>query len=913
MGRWQDYTYYWTISILFGFAIPARSQDTIQIAKIESHRSSQSGYDTEVAGAQSRINQNSRLAGTADQMLQGTAAGVYSVQNSGQPGGEVGVHIRGFRTLYTSNQPLYIIDGIPYYNETDWSSAGTVFGPAISPLTFLNPQDIEEISVLKDAGAAALYGSRSANGVILIQTKRSLPDSLRVSLNINFGTQDPIDRYDLATAADYAGFLNQAYSNAGFPVPYNNPASLGTGTDWQNAIYRDQAWRQNYHLGISGGSDEVKYYLSGEYLEQQGLVIGSGLQRYSFRANVHARLNDKAILQNSLAFNRIDYRSIPSDANYDGSGVDVISGSRIFNPILPHQNNDGSINAFHFFADDAGNATGKLQSILAQPNPLLLAGSTDSKSSTSRVQNHLQLSYHLMDDLSVTGTIGVDALFNEEYTFIPGALFFNDARGTGSGAKVDALKFINQYYLKYHREYGDKQDLQLMAGYSFEGWRRELLAGRAIGFDNETLRYYSLTVGQQKVLNSDISEWGMQSFFGRGSYSLRETYSLTLVARADAPSQFGNEWTFFPALTFSWNLGQSGLIKNSKNLSSLTLRSSIGTSGNQSMAPYGRFSLLNEYNAALNGATINGISIFRLGNRDLEVEKTQKFNFGFELGLKEDRVLFDLDIYRELTQNAIGLVPVPGTSGFDFGLANTASILNQGVELSMSSAYQLGPTQASVQLFASLNSNEVQSLENIDGIRAGMPFAGIDLWSLITPDYPVSNFYGQRKNENGMFSLGSAAPAVVAGLYHAWKFKALDVSVTLHGAFGQKMINANRMLLENPNGEYNGYSEFIRSGAAPLFEPGKPPVFTEEIVEDASYLRLQNITVGYNFSSTLLTGSGIKKLRIYGQTENLLTWSSYSGLDPDVSHFGSSPQNMGIDLGSYPKAKIFLVGLNMEF
>ncbi|MCB0666317.1 MAG: SusC/RagA family TonB-linked outer membrane protein [Saprospiraceae bacterium] len=911
MAPVEKYYKYWLFLLILGASLPTNAQDTIAPPTL-SHRNIQIGYGQTIRGASAKVNQHTRSATTADQLLQGTAAGIYAVQNSGQPAGEMGIHIRGFRSLLASNQPLYLIDGIPYYNETGWSSAGSVFGPAASPLAFLNPQDIEEIRVLKDAATTSLYGSRAANGVVIIRTRRTLPDSLKVSFNVSFGSQTPIGTYELANANEYAGFLNQAYNNAGLDARYDNPNAFGTGTDWQNSIYRDQAWRQNYHLGISGGGEKVKYYLSGEYLDQTGIIIGSDFQRYSFRANMDAQINDRTSLSNSLTFNRVESNTVASDAGYNESGVDVITGSRIFNPILSHQNADGSINRFHFAADNAGLSSGMLQSTFIQPNPLLLAGSTDSKSSTSRVSNNLQLKVSILDNLSLNGTIGVDALFNEEYTFIPGALFLGANQGTGSGAKLDALKFINQYFLEFNQKYSGDQKLDLVAGYSWEGWRREVLAGRSVGFDNETLRYYSLTVGQQKILNSNISEWGMQSFFGMGQYSYKDILNLTLSARADAISIFDNKWSLFPTLAFSWDLRQSSLVRSQK-ISSIIVHSSIGSTGNQSIPPYSRFSLLNEYNAALNGATINGISIDKIANNQLEVEKTEKYDLGIEVGFKENHLIFDLDFYRENTRNAIGLIPLLATSGFEYGVANIASISNQGLELSASTNHNVGTANASFQFFISLNKNKVESLDLQDQLISGLPFSGITDWSLTKSNYSLSTFYKRNPDQFEQSILGSAAPKMITGLFSKWDFKDLDFSISLHGAFGQKMINANNLYLQNPSGEFNVLADYLHSNIAPAFEPGKPQVLTEDLIEDASYLRVQNITIGYTIPSTLLTGSSIKKLRIYGSVENIFTLTAYSGLDPDVSHFGSLTQYQGVDLGSYPKAKMFLLGLNVDF
>ncbi|MCB0688017.1 MAG: SusC/RagA family TonB-linked outer membrane protein [Saprospiraceae bacterium] len=879
-----------------------------------SHQAMELGYDQPVNSSLSAtgINLKYRLATTVDQLLQGTSAGIYAVENSGQPGGEVGVHLRGFHSLIAGNQPLYVVDGIPYNNETDWSLAGTTFGPATSPLAFISPQDIESITVLKDAGATALYGSRGSNGVIIIKTKRILPDSLSVSFNMNFGSLVPMGSYELATAGQYATFLNEAFANAGLSQPYSNPSGFGKGTDWQDKILRKSAIRQNYHLGISGGNEKLNFYLAGEFLDQPGIIIGSDFQRYNFQANIDAQLNDKLILENSLQLGRIEFNTIPSDAGYGTSDVDVITGSRIFNPILPHQNNDGSINYFNLMADDSGLPTGILQSDLIQPNPLLLAGSTDSKSTTTRVHNYLSLKYHLLENLSINGAIGVDALFNEEYTFIPGALFFGQPKGRGSGAKLDALKFTNQYFVEFENPQSTDHHLKVFGGVGIEGWRREVLAGQSLGFDNETLRYYSLTVGQQKLLNSDIQDWNMQSIFGQGSYAYRDIYELTLTARADGSSIYGGRFSLFPAIAFSWNLDKSSLVRNHENISRLLIRTSIGSTGNLSIEPYSRFSLLNEFSAALNGSTINGISIDRIGNKDLKIEKTQKFNIGFQLGLKDNRWLFDLDLYRDLTDNAIGLRPLAATSGFQYAMANVASILNQGIEFSASINERIGVADASFQFFLATNKNKVESLVDDLTISSNKSILEITNWNQISQGTAISNFKGYTSNGTEAIFLGSGLPKFVLGFYTKWNYRRIDLGISLQGAFGQKMINANRLLLENTTGEYNVSSDYLSKSPTSIYQPGAYSILTEQFVENASYIRLKNLTLGYDIPLGWLSKAAIKALNIYIAGENLWTVTSYSGIDPDVSHFGSVGPYQGVDLGSYPKAKTYLLGLKID-
>lgn len=919
------------------------------------HVSHDRGYFRQTAfphdAASSGVHLKNRIANTVDQHLQGSAAGVYAIENSGQPASEITLQIRGIHTLAGNNQPLFVIDGIPFYNETALTSAGTTFGPRISPLTFLNPEDIESITVLKDAGASILYGSRATNGVIIIRTKRKADSPQKISFHAQTGIQQPIGSYDLANASQFANFLNQAHTNAGQDAPYSNPSTFGTGTDWQDQIYRDPAWRQQYHLGVSGGTDQISFLLSGQYLSQKGLVIGSGLERYNFHANIDAEISDRLKLQNSLNFGRLDLNSIASDAASDESGIDVITGSRIFNPILPHLNEDGSINIFHRMADNGGLPTSVFQSALTQPNPLLLAGSTDSKMSTNRITNYLSLSYLIRPNLTLHGSLGLDGIFNEEYTFIPGLLFFTTSDGVGSGAKMDAFKFINQYHIHFNETFSTSHTVDAMAGFSTEGYRREFLAGQSVGFDNESLRYYSLTVGQQKSLRSDISEWGMRSYFGKVSYAYRQIYNLSLAARADAVSTFGGQYQLFPAVSFSWNPGNTNLLKSHENISSLVVRTSYGLTGNQAIDPYSRFTLLNEFNSALNGGTLNGIGLNRLGNDDLEIEKTRQFNLGAHLGLSDETLIFDLDFYHNQTSNAIALLPLAGTTGYEYVLANAASISNQGLEFSFSGNKKFGEISWSSQFISGFNKNKILTTNQDLPLINGEQILGIREWSIIQSGQSASTFYGYLSdglvqnnlqapafagqtlqngdlkyqdlngdgliNRNDQTHLGNALPKVTLGFYNSWSFKGLDLNLFLQGALGHDLANFNRLLLENPTGETNVSLAYLEQAGSTLPIPrqqtGKQQVFSELIIEDGSYVRVKNITLGYSMPGHLVRKIAASKFRIYLSAENLWTFTKYSGIDPDVSHFGSGPTQQGIDLGGYPKSKLFIAGINLDF
>ncbi|NND35242.1 MAG: SusC/RagA family TonB-linked outer membrane protein, partial [Saprospiraceae bacterium] len=680
---------YWLVPIFcLGFwnLILAQEQDSVVDTMVwDEHTTYDRGnfrdstYSNAAAG---KANVSMRQVNYTEQFLQGSVAGLVAIENSGQPGGSMSLQIRGAHTIGAGSQPLYIIDGIPIYQSVRQPSFATTFGPALGALSFLNPNDIASITVLKDAAATALYGARGSNGVIIIRTKRAEKSQSGIELKISGGLQQPIGEYKLANARQYASFLNEAQLNAGLPALYSNPDVFGAGTDWQEAIRREQAWSQHYHLGITGGGDKVSFLLSGQYLNQNGLAIGSDLQRYSIHANIDAQVNDRFTVQNSFNFARVESNTIPSASSADNQSQDVISGSMLFNPLLPLVNPDQSVNNHNVKVAEDGKPLSLLQSHFAQANPRLLGGITDSKLSFNQLSNYVSLNYAATEKLSMQTTIGLNAIFNDQFTFVPGQLFFGSAADAiGTAAKTQSLQFINEYKIAYTHNFVAQHQVIARVGFSTEGYRQEFLAGQSVGFDNESLRFYSLTVGQDKNLQSDLSEWGMQSYLGTIDYKYANRYALTLSLRSDASSFFSGAHSVFPAVSTHWDLSTTSFVKNSHFINKLAFRASYGETGNQSIAPYSSYTVLNEFNPALNGGTINGISLSRIGNNALDAERTNQLNGGLHLGFCNNRFLLDFDVYHHKTDNALVWQPLAGSSGFEDVLTNAANITNTGVEL----------------------------------------------------------------------------------------------------------------------------------------------------------------------------------------------------------------------------------------
>ncbi len=900
-------------------------------------------------GATQSINESSGLENSFDAMLQGRIAGLSLIQNNGQPGAANTLQVRGIHTLAASNDPLYVIDGFPLQHDNELAGSGIVFGPPINALTFLSPEDIASITVLKGGAATAMYGARGSNGVLIVKTKRADTLDAGIEVSISGGLKQPLNAYALASGSAYAEFLNQAEINAGGTAIYASPSHLGSGTDWQDALIRDRTLRQNYYLGVRGGSKRISFLLSANYLDDQGLILGSDLSRINLHSNIDGRFSEKFRLKNSLNFSRIDAQTVSSGASATNQSSGVISGALLYNPLLPERSQENFTSYFNYQVNADGQIEPLLQSHFKQADPMLLAASTDSKYASTRLFNHLHLQYEILPNFGFSASVGIDAIFNDEAVFIPGVLSSN-ARAEGAASKMQSLNFFNQYLLTYSKSLGAMHQISTMLGFSTEGYQRESLGGNAEGFENELLRFYNLSVGQQKSLQSNFSAWGLQSYLGRLSYTFKEKYRLDLSTRADASSRFYGDLQFFPTATISYDLTRMPGLEASKKLNHFLMFASYGITGNENIPAYAQFTVLDERDAALNGAAINGIQPARLGSTTLEMERTHQLNMGAKSTWLDGQLKVCFDAYFSDTKNALVFEPLSATSGYAIGLRNGAQLTNSGAELMLGYEAETSILDWGVDFSLGFNKNQVKSL-NQDPVSRGGSIMGVRAWNLLQAGTPVGNFYGYRSdglvapgerapsfaglelqsgdqkykdlNGDGIIDasdktiLGNATPDLNLGLATRISWRALDFSVLFQGLFGHQMANFNRLILENPSGTTNVSQAYLAgSGAAfPVPRRNHDPyfIFSDRQVEDATYLRVKNITLGITLPSATTEKVGMNKCRLYISAQNAATITNYSGINPDVSHFGSLAGSQGVDFGIYPAALSILGGLNIVF
>ena len=867
-----------------------------------------------------------------DRLLQGSVSGVQVVQASGQPGAAVSIRIRGGNSITGGNEPLYVIDGFPVYNDNNDVNAGVTSGPSINALASLNPSDIESIDVLKDASATAIYGSRGANGVVIITTKRGKKGQNNVSYETYYSQQELIKRIDVLTSSrDWALLKNDALIAAGKPAFYTQAqiAALEGGTDWQAAAFK-KAPIQNHQLTFSGGDDKTRYAISANYFKQDGILRGSDFGRYSLRLNLDRSISEKFKVGTNLTASR-------TSANEANSSV--VSTLLLLPPTVS-------------IYDAKGNYTLQSPFEVALGNPIATLNQEINKTTTFRLLGSFSAEYTILENLVAKVLVGGDIINNKQNRYIPSSLFEGyTTSGSASVGSKFVSTWLNENTLSYTKAIKE-HSFNVLAGYTQQSYQNESLIANARGFVSDLLTYNNISSGSLNVLPaSSASAWTLQSFLGRINYNFDRKYYLTLTARADGSSRFGknNKWGYFPSAALAWNLSNESFLEKWTFVNNLKLRLSAGITGNQEIGQFQSLATLAN-NAYLFGDQLAvGFAPTRIANPNLSWEKTTQIDFGFDLGLFNDRISLTFDAYRKETSALLLTVPVPYTTGYTTSLQNYGTVKNQGFELALNTQNTRGKFQWTSNILFSINRNKILSLG--DGVQylisdpniaqvgqplgaffgfqsAGLLQTGDDVDKIPVID-PATTKPGDRLytdiNGDGKITqaddrtiIGYAQPKFLAGFTNNFEYKGFDLSVFFYASYGNQIFNQNRQQLELLSGQQNAASSALArwtlsnpSNTVQRAKEDPAPVTTSRYVEDASYLRLRTLTFGYTFPKGKL--KAIKNLRLYVLANNPLTITKYTGYDPDVSRNEQSTLQQGIDYGSYPIAKSYQFGLNIGF
>lgn len=902
----------------------------------------------------------SQVTSSADNLLRGAVAGVVVTQSSGRPGASSSVRIRGGNSITAGNEPLYVVDGILIYNDNSNSSAGVSFaGASLNVLSTINPADIESIEVLKDASATAIYGSRGANGVVIITTKKGTKGQDNISYQGYFGFQNISKKLDLMNASQWARLRNDVQASIGQAPSFSEAQIEAFKTsgnyDWQSAAFRTAAPVQNHQLSFSGGDERSRYAISAGYFDQEGIVLGSDFKRISLRVNYEKNYSQTF----KFGVNANYSNSVSNGVGTTGNGrtPNPLVSAVLTAPVVPIKNEDGSYNVTNNIYATSVNGY--------VPNPINDLENTTNETKINRILTSLFGEYKVSKKLTAKVAVSGDVINTKQNYYAPSHT--TTGAGTKGLASVgDRLvsSVLNENTLNFNTTFGENHKFSALGGYTLQYTQGEIVNAGANTFINDNNTSDALQDGVAVKPYSEAYESVLKSWLARVNYSYRGKYNLTLSARADGSSRFGSEslWGYFPSAGFSWNITDEEFANNIKGVTEAKLRITAGTTGNQEIGNYLSLASMGSVNYSFGGTLYTGLAPTRLANPDLKWEKTDQYNVGLDLSLLDRKINFVFDVYYKKTNDLLISVPVPLTSGYATVLQNIGGVENKGIEIGLTTEnIKTENFSWNSNIVFSANRNKVVSIGN--GVNQFFPV--VPNGSLLQQQpvtvkvgLPLGTFWGYRTN--GIFQtqeeintqpkinslantkvgdrkyvdtngdgvitaldkgdLGSSQPKFVGSFSNTISYNDFDLNFSFQGSYGGKIFNAlNQQLeistlgtnaaatLEDRWTPTNPSNEVPRASSSPL------GIVSERYVEDASFLRLKLITLGYTLPKSVSKKLGTKSVKFYVSAENLITWTKYTGYDPEVSSYEQNNLYPGIDFGSYPNSKTFISGLNVTF
>ena len=878
-----------------------------------------------------------------NQALQGRVSGVQVTNSSNAPGGGITIRVRGGNSISASNDPLYVIDGFPVTNPAPATGAGnsTSFP---NPLASINPNDIESIEILKDASATAIYGSRGANGVVLVTTKRGKEGQTVIDFDAYYGVQEITKMLDMATAEQHTASKNEQLRNLNFAERYGDPkgaypkkpSEYGVGTNWQKEIYR-AAPIQNYQLSFSGGTDKIRYVVSGNYFNQDGIVITSNFKRYTSRINLDAKVSNRIKIGTNFTMTR----SYNNSVNEIG-GNGVVGLALRVSPASPVFDATGAYQLLN-----VGSGSG----FSSVANPVAVARTSTNLLTTDRILGNLFGDITIAEGLSARISIGADILNTRRNIFYtPQTLLANTVNGYGSNGTSNNINLLNENILTYTKKL-DLHAFDVVAGVTFQSNREERTYAEAQDFPNYTLGSNNIGLANKPLPSTgSVQKWGLNSYLGRINYRFLDRYLFTLTGRIDGSSRFGanNKYGFFPSGAFAWRVTDESFMKSIKTISDLKLRVSYGITGNDGIGLYNSLSQYATSRTALGDKEVLTSQAERIANPDLRWEKTAQLDVGFDLGLLNNRLQLTADYYIKTTTDLLLAVELPSTTGFTSVTRNIGSLKNKGFELGVNSINLDGTFKWKTNGNISFNRNRVVKLNNADQIFSGN--------SIIKVGESVGSFYGnvfdgiwqnaeevkaagnlartgdlpgaikyKDLNGDGVFNeatdrqiLGSGLPKFIFGLTNNFSYKGFDLSIFFQGVQGNKILNATRKSMELSDPSDNLLKTVIEgawradkpSNSLPSIRQWRSTGTDSFYMEDGSFLRLKNVSLGYVLP---VKTSFVKRARVYVSGQNLLTFTDYRGYDPEVNSDFNSNTQYGVDNYSYPAARTITLGASLSF
>ncbi|WP_251235434.1 SusC/RagA family TonB-linked outer membrane protein [Bacteroides nordii] len=902
------------------------------------------GYGTmrkkDVTGAVSSVRTEDITKNATSNVMQaiaGKMSGVQVVQNSGTPGGDVSILIRGVGTINDAS-PLYVIDGVPV-------SGG---------MWYLNPNDVESIDVLKDASATAIYGSRGANGVVMVTTKQAQEGHTEINFDYSYGIQHTAKTYDMLNASQYAALHNEMRTNAGpeysLNPAFSDPESLGTGTDWMDAIFRT-APMQKVNLSMLGGNQKISHATSLGYYTQDGIMKNSSYNRLSLQSNISSKIVSNVTVRANVNLSAENRRTQPVST--------VIQNAMRILPSIPIQDENGE------YAGPTGNAEWNGNAL----NPVAIINEQNYRMKGFRMLSNISLEWEIIKGLKFKTTGGAELGYDYNNSYIPKYKWgMNESKNTmQTVSSAYEQLYLWDNTLNYDKSFG-KHRINAMAGTSYQEYKKESVSASGSGRASELTTELDNATKATDVGGNSL-RWALMSYMARLHYSYDDRYLVTATFRADGSSKFGkdNRFGYFPSFAAAWNIGNESFMQSVKPISQLKLRAGYGQTGNQNIGAYAfadKLSVNGVYNfgsqRGFESNLVNLIYPYLLSNPSVKWEAVEQYNVGVDIGFLKNRIVANLDFYVKNTRDMLTKKPVPQTSGTsleqaDWPPVNIGKVLNRGFEFTINTKNFVGEFKWETNFNMSFNHNEVVSIggpEILNGV------------SLIREGQPINSFYGYKlggvyqtldevftgpvmenraadkashnpyKNTspgdmwfvdmdgNGEINdldrtvIGNPSPDCIFGFNNTFSYKNFDLSIFFQGALGNQVWNGVRASHESMNSTYNQLASTLErwtgegtSSSMPraiYADPNNNSRASTRWLENGSYAKLKNLTFGYTLPENWTDRAKVKALRLYVSFDNLCTITNYSGLDPEV---GLS----GLDYGVYPSARTYMFGVSVKF
>ena len=902
------------------------------------------GYGTmrkkDVTGAVSSVRSGEITKNATSNVMQaiaGKMSGVQVVQNSGTPGGDVSILIRGVGTINDAS-PLYVIDGVPV-------SGG---------MWYLNPNDVESIDVLKDASATAIYGSRGANGVVMVTTKQAQEGHTEINFDYSYGIQHSAKTYKMLDASQYAALHNEMRTNAGPEYSLNpafaDPESLGAGTDWMDAIFRT-APMQKVNLSMLGGNQKISHATSLGYYTQDGIMKNSSYNRLSLQSNISSKLASNITVRANVNLSAENRRTQPVST--------VIQNAMRILPSIPIYDDNGE------YAGPTGNAEWNGNAL----NPVAIINEQNYRMKGFRMLSNISLEWEIIKGLKFKTTGGAELGYDYNNSYIPKYKWgMNESKNTmQTVTSAYEQLYLWDNTLNYDKAFG-KHRINAMIGTSYQEYKKESVSAAGSGRASElTTELDNATKATDVGGNS--YRWALMSYMARLHYSYDDRYLLTATFRADGSSKFGkdNRFGYFPSFAAAWNIGNEAFMQSVKPVSLLKLRAGYGQTGNQNIGAYAfadKLSVNGVYNfgsqRGFESNLVNLIYPYLLSNPSVKWESVEQYNVGLDIGFLQNRIVANLDFYVKNTRDMLTKKPVPQTSGTsleqaDWPPVNIGKVLNRGFEFTVNTKNFVGEFKWETSLNMSFNHNEVVSiggpeiLNGVSLIREGQPinsFYGYELGGIYqtldevftgpvmenrAPDKASHNPYKNTSpgdmwfvdvDGNGEINdldrtvIGNPSPDCIFGFNNTFSYKNFDLSIFFQGALGNYVWNGVRASHESMNSTYNqlattlerwtGEGSSYSMPRAIYADPNNNSRASTRWLEDGAYAKLKNLTFGYTLPEKWIRKAKMKALRLYVSLDNLCTITNYSGLDPEA---GLS----GLDYGVYPSARTYMFGVSVKF